>query len=153
MSGTAKSRHSRRSILAGLAVGGAGVGAAAMAFGGGRLAPLVADSESWWVAPPVDLQTANASAWLANVGEIFEFSGPEDGGDYRLVEVTPMQSAGDRPFDVSRQRAFAAVFEASGTSVAQGNRTYTVKNGGQSLELFFAIADPATGTRLVAVFN
>ena len=153
MSGTAKSRHSRRSILAGLAAGGAGMGAAAMAFGGRSLAPLMADAESWWVAPPVDLQTANASAWFAKLGELFEISGPEDGGDYRLVAVSPMLSVGERPDDVSRQRAFAAVFEASGSSVAQGNRTYTVKNGGQSLELFFAIADPATGTRLVAVFN
>jgi hypothetical protein len=149
----AQNRLSRRSILAGLAVGGAGVGAAAMALGG-RLAPIVTDADgNWWDGPSVPLETASLAEWRGKVGETFEIGGAGDGGSYKLVDARPMQSSGDRPADLARQRAFAVEFEAITDAVARGNQTYAVRHGEGMLEIFFAIADPANPTRLVAVFN
>ena len=155
MSGTARNKHSRRSILAGLAIGGTGMGAAAMALGGRGFAPLVGDAEaSWWSVPPVALETAAASAWFGRIGEIFEVETEAGKLFLRLARVQPLISEGARPDDVTRQRAFALQFEGDGDQWPAGAQIYKVRHAVGELDIYFDAASARVGTSILqAVFN
>jgi hypothetical protein len=149
-----KGRLSRRAILTGIAVSGAGAGAAALALGG-RFVPEASDAEgSWWSSPPVALETAAARDWAGRIGTDFEIQSEAGPVAMRLVAVTPFQSSGERPPEAWRQRAFMAVFEAQEAQFPAGDRIYSAMHSTGAFDIFLSAPDQ-TGSRprLNAVFN
>ena len=145
---------SRRKVIAGIAVGAAGLTAVA--------APALnktwfakdgrGKGSSWWGRDSVSLETAGLDEWTRHVGS--EFATRAEGGTatLRLVAVKPLKSLGERPDDVARDRAFVAVFDAGAAAPPAGDRIYAVnhKESGD-MSIYFGGATPAGN--LEAVFN
>jgi hypothetical protein len=92
--------------------------------------------------------------WSRAVGESFKVAGENGSSTLKLVNVKPLLSKGKRPAEVSRQQAFAAVFEADGSAPA-GDRMYELQHGAMSSVNLHVGQAVQAGSRsqLVAVFN
>jgi hypothetical protein len=148
-----KSKLSRRTIIAGLVVGAGGAGAAALgAIGRTFLKPADAGDGSWWTGPRIDLPRAGISTWQRRIGNSFVVESEAGSADYTLARVDAFPSPGERPDDVTRESAFALVFE--GDRRLDGNRIYNVRHNGGAFDIFFDAADPAVERPILrAVFN
>ena len=104
---------------------------------------------SWWTATRLNLSHAGFDEWSRQIGTAF-LVGTEKGAlTATLAAVTPLPSKGNRPDEVSRDRAFALVFDA-GRTAAAGDRIYPVRHPTYGdLNIYFSAS---TGT-LLAVFN
>ena len=142
------SRLSRRSMLAGFGLVFAAAGAIAAPALQLSWTRRPGTRGSWWdgAAP---LHRAGIGQWNREVGS--EFAVEAEGGtvSVRLAEVQPLNSAGRKPGELGRDRAFAAVFEADGPLPA-GNRIYKVNHPehGQ-MDVFFS----PSAERMTAVFG
>ena len=146
----AASPISRRTVVAGL--GGLAVTAlvATSAF-----QPSVTDRARRMLASNrftrrfLSLAGAEESEWAAQVGSEFRVEG---GYRMRLAGVRPLLSSGARPANVSRGRAFVAVFEVAGGMTMPSDLIYTAFHSqyGQLPIFLTASADPG---RMLAVFN
>ena len=141
---------SRRNILIGL--GGAAIAAVVAApmwqpSASQRARRLL--SSNAFTRRFISLAHAEQAEWTAQVGSVFTIEG---GYRMRLAGVEPLNSKGDRPADVTRERAFVAVFDVLGGMTMPGNLIYSVRHGqyGQ-MPIFLTVASD-TG-RMLAVFN
>jgi hypothetical protein len=148
-----KSRLSRRTIVTGLAVGAAGAGAAAFgAIGRTFLTPADAGEGNWWSGPGIDLKRAGISTWRRRIGNSFVVDSDAGSATYTLARVDAFPSPGERPDDVTRDVAFALVFE--GDRRVDGNRIYNVRHNGGAFDIFFSPSDPSAERPILqAVFN
>lgn len=89
--------------------------------------------------------------WAGIVGTVFDAGG---GHSLKLVGVEPLPSSGVRPADVSRERAFIAVFDSIGGEMA-GDLIYSIAASNYGpLDVFLAAAaSPELPRRMHAVFN
>jgi hypothetical protein len=130
-------RISRRNILVGLGAGaiGAASGAASAAV---AASPLTAGSARGEMA-----------AWASRVGEHFAVAG---GGTLRLSAVEPLCSGGPMP---GGRRCFAAIFEAAGGRIPDGDATYALASASvPATPLYLGARDDRRGrSRFVAAFN
>jgi hypothetical protein len=142
---------SRRNLLAGLAVGVAALGAvAAPALNRTWFARDGRGLSSWWGRQRRSLARAGMNEWSRQVGSDFVVQGESGAAALKLVEVKPMLSAGVRPPEVTRDRAFAATFDA-GSAAPAGDRIYAVRHDVYGdMQVYFS---PASGSRMTAVFN
>ena len=97
----------------------------------------------------LSLANAGQAEWAGQVGSEFRIEG---GYRLRLVGVQPLNSVGARPADVTRDRAFAALFDVLGGMTMPGDLIYTARHAQYgALPLFLsATGDPR---RMLAVFN
>jgi hypothetical protein len=98
------------------------------------------------------LSLANAGyiEWMETVGSTFS-----GGGGYamRLIGVEALNSGGQRPLGL-RDRAFALHFTVLNGGTMAGNLIYTVSHPDYGpLQIFLSPHDPATPSRMLAVFN
>jgi hypothetical protein len=146
---------SRRQMLAAAAVGAVAVGAAA--------APMLSLSwlrrddrrfNSWWSRQSLALERSGIEEWTRQVGTGFLLVAEAGPLPAKLVSVKAFPSSGRRPRDVTRNRAFAAVFDVDGTLPA-GNRIYSLRHPQfGAMDVFFsAPGGIGTATRIEAVFN
>ena len=141
---------SRRNILVGLA--GAAVTAVVATT---ALRPALGDRGRRALASKsftrrfLSLADAGEGEWQAQVGSEFTADG---GYTLRLAGVRPLTSLGTRPPEVTRERAFAAIFDVRGGMTMAGDLIYTVTHPqyGRMPLFLSATADPA---RMLAVFN
>lgn len=105
-----------------------------------------------WARRILSLADASYEEWAEQVGSTFAAGG---GYGMRLVGVRPLASTGQRPAGLSRQRAFLAVFDATGGSTMAGDLIYTVNHPQYGpLQIFLsASAEPRSPGRMHAVFN
>jgi len=97
----------------------------------------------------LSLAHAEQGEWAAQVGSNFSVDG---GYRLRLAGVRPLQSAGERPGHVSRDRAFVAVFDVVGGMTMAGDLIYSVAHPQYgSLPIFLTTSD--SSRRMLAVFN
>jgi hypothetical protein len=146
---------SRRNILALAALGVGGLGAmAASALNRNWFTRDGRGGSSWWDGRPRPLAQAGLDEWSRQVGSPFELATESGASMFKLVAVTPLPSQGERPEQVTRDRAFLAVFEGTGASSAPGNRTYAARHATGAFDIFVGAADHS-GPRptLGAVFN
>ena len=147
--------HTRRNLV--LALGAGSVGAAALAGPTLNLAVSTASGAApgWWKRLFVSLAEGSADEWSAIRGQKFSVEG--EGGTQQIVlsDVSLLPSKGVRPRRVSRQRAFALVFNAPAGSTLAGERTYRLRH--PSFPPLDVYMDPARavaqGVRLTAIFN
>lgn len=141
------SRRSAVAGLAGLAVTAVVATTALRPSAGDRARRLLASNPL--TRGFVSLASAEQSEWTAQVGSDFTLEG---GYRMRLAGVRPLLSAGDRPANVTRERAFIAVFEVAGGVALPGDLIYTATHASYGqLPLFLSQAgDPG---RMIAVFN
>jgi hypothetical protein len=146
---------SRRKLLAGLTVSAVGLGAvAASALNRTWFSRDGRGDKSWWNRQSVSLDHAGLDEWTRHIGSEFTVRGENGATALKLVEVRPMASAGARPRDVARDRAFAAIFDGGAGTVPAGDRIYDVGHSQGDMKVYFAAADPAAkSVRLQAVFN
>ena len=144
---------SRRKVIAGIAVGAAGLTAvAAPALNKTWFAKDGRGKGSWWGRDSVSLETAGLDELTQHVGS--EFAASAEGGTatLKLVAVKPLKSLGERPDSVARDRAFVAVFDAGAAAPPPGDRIYAVNHKASGdLSIYFGGATPAGN--LEAVFN
>lgn len=148
-------RSSRRNLLFGLAVGGAGLAtpswAQTLVRVGTSTSPLTG------VLPRVQATVRQAAleGWAAAVGTAFIVKGEAGPRSVTLVAARALESSGTRPAGL-RPTAFVLVFEgAQGGLVPAGDRKYVFqRSDGTKVELFVG-AKTAVGTKaqLVAVMN
>lgn len=145
------SRLSRRTLLAGLGLGVASVGALAT-----PALQLSWDRKpgvpgNWWDRQFASLSSAGFDEWSRRVGSEFALAG---GVVAKLTEVTPLRSPGRRPEGL-RDGAFAIVLESAGGTLPAGDRILDVgdSEGGAMKIYFSACADKCGGRRLQAIFN
>jgi hypothetical protein len=147
--------HTRRNLV--LALGAGSVGAAALAGPTLNLAVSSAGSGApgWWKRLFVSLAEGSADEWSAIRGQLFSLEGENGSVPVTLTEVKLLPSKGARPREVSRQRAFALVFNAPAGSAVGGDRAYRLRH--RSYPPLDIYMDPARkmaqGIRLSAVFN
>lgn len=141
---------SRRNILVGLA--GAAVTAVVATT---ALRPSLGDRGRRLLASNsftrrfLSLAEAEQGEWQAQVGTDFAAEG---GYTLRLAGVRPLPSGGTRPAEVTRERAFAAIFDVRGGLTMASDLIYTVTHPqyGRMPLFLSATADPK---RMLAVFN
>jgi hypothetical protein len=147
-------RSSRRTILLGLTLGGAGFAVPAWAQTLTRLgtaSPLSA------VLPRIQTTVRQAAleGWAGSVGATFIVQGEAGPRSMTLISATALDSSGTRPADL-RPVGFALVFEgAQASQVPAGDRSYIFqKSDGTKLQLFVG-AKIVAGTKgqLVAILN
>jgi hypothetical protein len=145
---------SRRKLLAGLTVSAVGLGAvAAQALNRTWFSRDARGSRSWWSRQYASLDNGGMNEWSRHVGSEFQVRTGSGAEAMKLVSVQPLTSKGARPAGVSRDRAFAAVFEG-GSGQAPGDRIYDVNHKEGAMKIYFSLADPTSSTiRLQAVFN
>lgn len=96
------------------------------------------------------LANAGYAEWMETVGSTFS-----GGGGYamRLIGVEALNSGGQRPAGL-RDRAFALHFNVLNGDTMAGNLIYTVSHPEYGpLQMFLSPHDPATPSRMLAVFN
>lgn len=104
---------------------------------------------TWWTPAQLVLSRAGFDEWGRQVGTAFVIRTETGSLSATLTAVKPLNSEGDRPDAVSRDRAFALVFNA-GRSAAKGDRIYPVQHPTHGdLNIYFS---PSAGG-LLAVFN
>lgn len=141
---------SRRNVLLGLA--GAAVAAVIAAP---ALRPGVADRTRRLLASNsftrrfLSLANAEQAEWQTQVGSDFAVDG---GYTLRLAGVRPLISEGERPTNVTRDRAFVAVFDVRDGMTMAGDLIYTATHPQYGrLPLFLSASD--SPRRMLAVFN
>ncbi|HMG45879.1 MAG TPA: hypothetical protein VK614_00260 [Allosphingosinicella sp.] len=95
------------------------------------------------------LANAGYAEWMETVGSTFS------GGGYAmlLIGVEALNSDGQRPLGL-RDRAFALHFNVLNGGTMAGNLIYTVSHPEYGpLQMFLSPHDPATPSRMLAVFN
>jgi len=97
----------------------------------------------------VSLADAEQGEWEAQVGSDFSAEG---GYTLRLAGIRPLQSDGNRPAEVGRDRAFVAMFDVRGGMTIASDLIYTVTHPqyGRMPLFLTASADPR---RMLALFN
>jgi hypothetical protein len=145
----------RRNLLLGLGLAGAGAAVSAAPF---RMSWSPAGSKrtgSWWDRTFVSLRHGGIHDWSSVVGESFMVAGAGAPAMLKLVAVNAMPAKGRRPSGLGRDQAFAAVFEAVGQSAPSGDRICTITHRSQAaFDIFFG-KPLASGskTQLIAIFN
>lgn len=141
---------SRRNIL----IGVAGVAVAAV-IATPSLRPGVADRTRRLLASNsftrrfISLANAEQGEWQAQVGSDFTAEG---GYTLRLAGVRALPSEGERPANVTRERAFVAVFDVRNGMTMAGDLIYTVTHPQYGrMPLFLSTSD--SPRRMLAVFN
>jgi hypothetical protein len=97
----------------------------------------------------LSLANAGYTEWMETVGSTFS------GGGYamRLIGIEALNSGGQRPIGL-RDRAFALHFDVLNGQTMAGNLIYTVSHPEYGpLQMFLSPHDPATPSRMLAVFN
>jgi hypothetical protein len=147
MTKPAKSLLTRRNVVA-MSVGAAATGAmaASLSFTSGKFAAPKA--VSWWDRPTVNLATAGANDWLAQVGSSFTLESEHGDLGVKLASVTTFPMVGTRPAGL-RDRAFALNFSLSKGVLPTGDRIYTMNHSTGVLKMYFSDTDKV----LLAVFN
>jgi hypothetical protein len=97
----------------------------------------------------LSLANAEQAEWQAQVGSDLTVEG---GYTIRLAGVRPLTSLGERPASVTRERAFAAVFDVRGGATMAGDLIYTVTHPQYGVMPVFLSAT-GTARRMQAVFN
>lgn len=148
-----KTAISRRKMLIGATGAAAVLGAVgARALAGDALSSKPGSGPNLWEREYWTLEGAGAAEWRSRIGTIFTAEG--DRGtkiDLKLAAVVPMLSGGDRPDDLARSSAFAALFDPTGGASLAGDKIYTVSTkqyGG--MRIFMT---RGANKRLEAVFN
>ena len=148
---------SRRNLMMGLAgtaavVGAVGVSALPVGWYEGRKAQVPA---SWWERKHWTLATAGVSEWNSRVGNNFVLLGASREVLLRLTAVNPFPSLGERPADVSRKQAFAAVFDSGRVRLPAQDRIYRIGHIRYGeMDIFLKPCGDATCPgRLEATFN
>ena len=146
---------SRRNAM--LAVGGAAVVLGAvtartlpaqiLGSASGTGTPNIWEREYW------TLESAGIAEWTEQLR--YNFRVVDDRGlrvTLRLIKVSPLNSGGERPAELARSSAFAALFDPGVNMHVKGDRIYTLIHGTYGeMQIFLK----ATGyqKRLEAVFN
>jgi hypothetical protein len=147
-------RYSRRKLLYGLALGGAGLAIPAWtspiaaAVGAEPLADVVRRVQT-------SVDRTGMSGWSAAVGSTFTIRDDDSSYAVRLVAVTPLRSRGVRPAGV-RPGGFSLTFEGlNGPGFPAGDRTYVFQQANGSQVQLFVSAKSVVGRagRLFAVLN
>ena len=136
-------RHpTRRHLLTALGLGMIGSAAGAL--------PRVQSGRS----PRRDLQHGDIADWAALLGQRFELA-PGMGSALTLVAVEPMGWGGRKPRAATRERNFAAIFEADAVNPPAGDQTYFLSpRTAPALALHLGSPAVVAGKlRLVAIFN
>lgn len=144
---------SRRKLIASLAVGVAVLGAvAAPALNRTWFKKDGRGPRGWWNRQFTSLERSGFDEWSRQIGS--EFQARTEGGTaaLKLVAVNPLNSKGARPDDVTRDRAFVAVFDAGSANLPAGDRMYAVNSTSGDMNIFFGPANPKTA-HIDAVFN
>lgn len=148
-----ESRFSRRNVL--LVMGGAVAAAGAFAAIPFR-AVITQKARQLVVAMPqlrrlVSLANGSYEEWQAQVGSRFAIGG---GQVMQLSGVRALPSAGARPADLGRSRAFVAFFDPLGGTMAP-DLIYTANHAQYGPLQIFLSAAPAqrAAGRMLAVFN
>ena len=142
---------SRRNLLAGAGAAALLAGAAWMYLSpsqpGGTAEPRATPAQR---AQGRALATSEMNGWQTIVGTEFETAGFR----LKLVGVQPLPSVGARPADVTRHRAFVAVFEILSGGTMPGDLIYTMRSERQVLDVFLTNASTREfPNRMHAVFN
>ena len=96
------------------------------------------------------LATSEMDGWSRIVGTNFHAAG----FDLRLAGVEPLPSVGARPADVTRDRAFLAVFDVRSGGEMPSDLIYSMTSGNHALDIFLTSAATARfPNRMHAVFN
>jgi hypothetical protein len=143
---------SRRKFIAGLAVGAAALGAvAAPALNRSWFRKDARGSGGWWGRKSVALENGGLDEWSRHVGSAFAAKAENGTASLKLIAVKPLASAGERPDNVSRDRAFVAVFQPA-SAAPKGDRIYAVNHSvSGDMSIFFSPAAP--NGHVEAVFN
>lgn len=148
---------SRRRMIAGLAgvaaAGGFGAWALPVGWYEQRKALVPA---SWWRRRNWTLATAGIREWTSQVGRSFVILGAHRELRLKLVEVRPFPSPGERPPEVSRDQAFAAIFDlVSRGRMANQDRIYRLASVryGEMRVFLKPCGNAANPRRFEAVFN
>ena len=148
-------RSSRRNVLAGLALGGAGFAAPSWAQTLVRLGTTTSPLATVLPRVQTTVRQASLEGWSASVGSNFIVQGEAGARTMTLVAARALDSSGTRPASL-RPVAFVLIFEgAVASQVPAGDRRYVFqKSDGTKVELFVG-AKSLNGTkgRLVAVLN
>jgi hypothetical protein len=143
-------RISRRNILLGVAgVAVAGVVATSRFIPGAEQGTRRLLASNGFTRRFLSLADAGQEEWAAQVGSVFVLEG---GQRLRLAGIRPLASAGERPADVSRRRAFLAVFDVLGGATLPADIIHTARHRQYgSLPLFLSAS--GRPSRMFAVFN
>lgn len=147
---------SRRTAVAGLAAALGVAGAlAAPGLPVGLPRPRSGSGASWWDRQYWTLEAAGLSEWNSQIGTSFRLAAAGRTVAMKLVAIRPMLSAGTRPANVGRARAFAAIFDTGAAPPALDDRIYSVSHPRYGeMSIFMAPGAAAAGRgRMVAVFN
>lgn len=144
---------SRRKLVASMAVGIAALGAvAAPALNRTWFKSDARGPRGWWNRQFTSLERGGFDEWTRQVGSEFQAKTESGTAALKLVAVNPLNSKGARPDDVTRDRAFVAVFDAGSANLPAGDRMYAVNGAAGDLNVFFGPANPKTA-HIDAVFN
>jgi len=142
--------HSRRNILLGLTgIAVAGIVATARLFPSAEQRTRRILASNPLTRQFLSLADAEQAEWARQVGSVFSVDG---GYRLKLLGIQPLPSLGARPADVTRERAFAAVFQVLDGATMAGDLIYSASHsqyGG--LPLFLSVTD--SPSRMIAVFN
>lgn len=139
----------RRTAVAGLCATGV-FGAYAFAASSNQQATTGSSTTTTTTTQTSTLATSEMDRWTKMVGS--EFTG--SGYRLKLMGVQPMNSAGVRPPDVTRDSAFVAVFEVLAGGYMPGDLIYRMSTRNQVLDIFLANANTTQFPRnMNAVFN
>src|SRR4051812_31257330 len=142
---------SRRKLLAGLSLVGAG--AVALMAAPFRAVIAVATRQLVSSQPTLrrlllSLADAGYNEWLDQVGSVFVVGG---GTSMKLVAVTAFNNVGTRPASLGRDRAFIAKFDVQNGGTMAGDLIYTAMNPRYGAFPIFltASSDPALRSRMM----
>jgi hypothetical protein len=146
--------YSRRKILAGLGLGGAGLAASSWTS---PLAAALRPAPLSDTAPGTRalIDQMGLSTWSAAVGSTFVIRNGASSFSVELVSATALPSSGTRPAGV-RSGGFALTFQAPNTAAfPAGNRTYTFQQSNGSEFQLFVGAKSVNGSagQLIAILN
>lgn len=145
------SRLSRRTLLAGLGLGVASVGALATPALQLSWTRKPGTKHGWWDRQFTSLTRAGVDEWSRQIGSEFALAG---GIVAKLAEVQRLRSPGRRP-DGLRDSAFALVFESAGAGLPAGDRILDISHAeAGAMKIYFsACGDKCGSRRLQAIFN
>ena len=142
---------SRRNLLVGAGAAAVVAGAAWLYLSPSQSAPTAGPP-----ATPAQrtqgrvLATSEMNGWQNIVGTEFETAGFR----LKLVGVQPLPTVGARPTDVTRDRAFVAVFEIQSGGTMPSDLIYTMRSERHVLDVFLTSASTREfPNRMHAVFN